>query len=186
MSARLHRLYTDSLAPKLQKDLGVSCLLAVPRLEKIVLNMGLGSRLAQDSKIIEAASKDLSLIAAQKPVVTRARRSIAGFKIREGMPLGLKVTLRKQRMYEFLDRLVTMAMPRQANYRGNKAKFDGRGNYTFGLRDTSVFYEVDQGLSSVRMGMDVSIVTTAKTDMHCLALLKGFDIPFVGEERVRG
>jgi large subunit ribosomal protein L5 len=151
----------------------------VPRLDKIVINMGVGEAV-QDSKKIEAAVKDLTAIAGQRPVVTRAKKSIATFKVRENMPLGCKVTLRADRMYEFLDRLITVALPRVRDFRGVSAKsFDGRGNYALGLKEQLVFPEVDYDKIDVVRGMDIVICTTAKTDAEAKALLKGFQMPFV-------
>src|SRR6185437_11084177 len=150
----------------------------VPRLEKIVVNMGVGEAV-QDGKKVDAAVKDLTAIAGQKPVVTRAKKSIATFKVRENMPIGCKVTLRRARMYEFLDRLVNIALPRVRDFRGVSPKsFDGRGNYALGLKEQLVFPEVDYDrVDSVR-GMDIVIVTTARSDAEAKALLRGFDMPF--------
>lgn len=180
MNVHLKRRYAEHLCPQLQKELGLSCVLATPRLTQITLNMGLGSRVSQNPKIIDLALENMALIAGQRPVVCLAKRSVAAFKLRQGMRVGVKVTLRRERMYAFLDRLVTMTLPRIQNYRGNKPTFDGRGNYSMGLKDISAFYEVDQSVSDVTMGMDIAISTTAKTDAHCMALLRSFGIPFVG------
>jgi large subunit ribosomal protein L5 len=150
----------------------------VPRLDKIVINMGVGEAV-QDAKKIDAAVGDLSAITGQRPVVIKARQSIATFKLRQGMPIGVKVTLRRQRMYEFLDRLVTVALPRVRDFRGVSGRsFDGRGNYALGLREQLVFPEVDYDRVDTVRGMDIVIVTTAKTDAEARALLKGFDMPF--------
>jgi large subunit ribosomal protein L5 len=160
------------------KEFGYESPMQVPRLEKIVINMGVGEAV-QDSKKIDAAVSDLSAISGQRPVVIRARQSIATFKLRKGMPIGVKVTLRRQRMYEFLDRLVTVALPRVRDFRGVSGRsFDGRGNYALGLREQLVFPEIDYDKVDTVRGMDIVIVTTAKTDEEAKALLKGFDMPF--------
>jgi large subunit ribosomal protein L5 len=150
----------------------------VPRLEKIVVNMGVGEAV-QDSKKAEAAAADLTAITGQHPVITKAKRSIATFKLREGMPIGCKVTLRRERMYEFLDRLITVALPRVRDFRGISGRsFDGRGNFALGLKEQLVFPEIDYDRVDATRGMDVVIVTTAKTDVEAKALLKAFDMPF--------
>jgi large subunit ribosomal protein L5 len=150
----------------------------VPRLEKIVVNMGVGEAV-QDSKKAEAAAADLTAITGQHPVVTKAKRSIATFKLREGMPIGCKVTLRRERMYEFLDRLITVALPRVRDFRGISGRsFDGRGNFALGLKEQLVFPEIDYDRVDATRGMDVVIVTTARTDAEAKALLKAFDMPF--------
>jgi large subunit ribosomal protein L5 len=160
------------------KEFGYDNPLQAPRLEKIVVNMGVGEAV-QDQKRVEAAVQDLSLITGQKPVVTRAKKSIATFKLRQGMAIGVKVTLRKERMYEFLDRLITVALPRVRDFRGVSPKsFDGRGNYTLGLKEQIVFPEIDYDKVDQVRGMDVVIVTTAKSDDEARALLRGFDMPF--------
>jgi len=164
--------------PTLMKEFGYDNPLQAPRLEKIVVNMGVGEAV-QDQKRVEAAVQDLSLITGQKPVVTRAKKSIATFKLRQGMAIGVKVTLRKERMYEFLDRLITVALPRVRDFRGVSPKsFDGRGNYTLGLKEQIVFPEIDYDKVDQVRGMDVVIVTTAKSDDEARALLRGFDMPF--------
>lgn len=175
---RLQQLYETSLREQLFKDHGYKNLHQVPRLEKIVINMGVGEA-TQDSKKVQAAAADLASITGQKPVITKARKSIATFKVREGMPLGCKVTLRAERMYEFLDRLITIALPRVRDFRGVPGKsFDGRGNYALGLKEQLVFPEIDYDkVDSVR-GMDIVICTTAKTDQEARDLLKGFQMPF--------
>ncbi len=175
---RLQERYDSEVRPALMQEFGYKNAMQVPRLEKIVINMGVGEAV-QDSKKIDAAVSDLSAIAGQRPVVIKARQSIATFKLRKGMPIGCKVTLRRERMYEFLDRLVTVALPRVRDFRGVSGRsFDGRGNYALGLREQLVFPEVDYDkVDSVR-GMDIVIVTTAKTDAEAKALLKGFDMPF--------
>jgi len=150
----------------------------VPKLEKIVVNMGVGEAV-QDSKKIDAAAAELMQITGQKPIVIRAKRSVAAFKLREGMPIGAKVTLRRARMYEFLDRLVTIALPRVRDFRGIRGNnFDGRGNFAMGLREQIVFPEIDYDKIDEIRGMDIVIVTTAKTDVEAKALLRGFDMPF--------
>ena len=175
---RLQEHYTKTVLPSLMKEFGYSNVLQVPRLDKIVINMGVGEAV-QDGKKVDAAVKELTLIAGQRPVVTKAKKSIATFKLRENMPIGCKVTLRRAKMFEFLDRLVNIALPRVRDFRGVSAKsFDGRGNYALGLKEQLVFPEVDYDqVDSVR-GMDIVIVTTAKTDAEAKALLRGFDMPF--------
>jgi large subunit ribosomal protein L5 len=161
------------------KEFGYKNALAAPRLDKIVINMGVGEAV-QDTKKVDAAAKELTAIAGQRPVITRAKKSIATYKVRENMPLGCKVTLRKDRMYEFLDRLVNIALPRVRDFRGVSGKsFDGRGNYALGLKEQLVFPEVDYDQVTDVRGMDIIIVTTAHTDAEAKALLKGFDMPFV-------
>lgn len=176
--ARLHKVYEEAIVPELKKAYGYRNVMEVPHLEKIVINMGLGEAV-QDSKAIEAALVDLTAIAGQRPVVTKAKKSIAGFKIRENLPIGLKVTLRKRRMYEFLDRLVNIAMPRIKDFRGISGKsFDGRGNYALGLKEQIVFPEINYDKVDRIRGMDIVFVTTAKTNDEAKALLKGFNMPF--------
>jgi large subunit ribosomal protein L5 len=175
---RMQERYEAEVRPALMKEFGYQNPMQVPRLDKIVINMGVGEAV-QDSKKIDAAVSDLSAISGQRPVVIRARQSIATFKLRKGMPIGVKVTLRRQRMYEFLDRLVTVALPRVRDFRGVSARsFDGRGNYALGLREQLVFPEIDYDKVDNVRGMDIVIVTTAKTDEEAKALLKGFDMPF--------
>ena len=177
-AARLRERYRQELLPQLQQELGLPGPMRVPRLEKIVVNMGVGEAV-QDQKRIDAAVQDVTRITGQKPVVTRAKKSIATFKLREGMPIGVKVTLRKERMYEFLDRLITVALPRVRDFRGVPANsFDGRGNYSLGLKEQIVFPEIDYDKVDQVRGMDVVIVTTAKSDDEGRALLRGFDMPF--------
>ena len=176
--SRLREHYEKTVKPTLMKEFGYDNPLQAPRLEKIVVNMGVGEAV-QDQKRVEAAVQDLSLITDQKPVVTRAKKSIATFKLRQGMAIGVKVTLRKERMYEFLDRLITVALPRVRDFRGVSPKsFDGRGNYTLGLKEQIVFPEIDYDKVDQVRGMDVVIVTTAKSDDEARALLRGFDMPF--------
>ena len=178
MAARLKEKYHDSIKQALQKDLGVSNGMAVPKLEKIVINMGLGEA-TQNVKIIDPLLADLASIAGQKPVITKAKKSIAAFKLREGMPIGAMVTLRGDKMYEFLDRLINVALPRVRDFRGVSSKsFDGRGNYTLGLRDQLIFPEIDYAKVDKIKGMNVTIVTTAKDDDGARELLKSFGMPF--------
>ncbi len=175
---RLQDHYEKIVRPALIKEFGYKNAMQCPRLEKIVVNMGVGEAV-QDGKKVDAAVGDLTLITGQKPVVTRAKKSIATFKLRENMPIGCKVTLRRQRMFEFLDRLVNIALPRVRDFRGVSAKsFDGRGNYALGLKEQLVFPEVDYDKIDQVRGMDIVIVTTAKTDAEAKALLRGFDMPF--------
>ena len=176
---RLQAVYNEAIRPELMTQFGYKNLLEVPRLEKIVINMGVGEA-ASDSKKINIAVDEITRIAGQKPVVTRAKKSIAGFKLREGMPIGVKVTLRRYRMFEFLDRLVNIALPRVRDFRGlNPKSFDGRGNYSMGVKEQIVFPEIDYDkVDSVR-GMDINVVTTAKTDDEARELLKRFQFPFV-------
>lgn len=176
--ARLKELYIKELHPKLMKELGYKNVFEVPRLQKIVLNMGVGEA-TQDSRRTAAAAEDLALIAGQRPLLTKARKSVATFKLREGMSIGAKVTLRKIRMYEFLDRLTTIAMPRIRDFRGLSSKsFDGRGNYAFGLREHFIFPEINYDKVDQTLGMDIVFVTTARTDQEARALLEGFGLPF--------
>lgn len=175
---RMKRLYEDTLREQLTSEFGYSNVMQVPRLEKIVLNMGIGEAVG-DSKKVEAAAEDLARISGQKPVISKARKSIATFKLREGMPIGVKVTLRKRRMYEFMDRLVTIALPRVRDFRGlNPKSFDGRGNYALGIREHIIFPEIDYDKVSDIWGMDVIVCTTAPTDDEARSLLKGFNFPF--------
>lgn len=176
---RLKDHYDKVVRPKLKQDFAYKNDLQVPRIEKIVINMGVGDAVA-DSKKIQAAVSELTAISGQKPVTTKARKSIATFKLREGMSIGTKVTLRRDRMYEFLDRLVNIALPRVRDFRGLSPKaFDGRGNYALGIKEQIVFPEIDYDKIETVRGMDIVIVTTAKTDEEARALLKSFDFPFV-------
>ena len=178
MAARLKEKYIKEIKPALQKELGLENTMAVPRLEKIVLNMGLGEA-TQNNKIIDPLVADLALIAGQKPVTTKSKKSIAAFKVREGMAIGAMVTLRGEKMYEFLDRLISTALPRVRDFRGVSSKsFDGRGNYTLGLRDQLLFPEIDYSRVEKTKGMNVTIVTTAQDDNGARALLKLFGMPF--------
>ncbi|MDR0661790.1 MAG: 50S ribosomal protein L5 [Holosporales bacterium] len=177
--ARLYDDYSKVIIPKLRKELGYSNDFSVPRMVKVVLNMGVGEATA-DSKHIKAAVDELTLIAGQKAVATRARKSVATFKVREGQAIGAMVTIRGCRMYEFIDRLVTMALPRMRDFRGLSSRsFDGKGNYSFGIKEQIVFPEVGSKNVDVIRGMDVTLVTTAKTDAACYALLKAFNFPFM-------
>jgi large subunit ribosomal protein L5 len=176
--ARLHELYETNVRPALMQEFGYKNTLQVPQLEKIVVNMGVGEGV-QDSKKVEAAANDLTAITGQHPVITKAKRSIATFKLRQGMSVGCKVTLRRERMYEFLDRLITVALPRVRDFRGVSGRsFDGRGNFALGLKEQLVFPEIDYDRVDAVRGMDVVVVTTAKTDAEAKALLKAFDMPF--------
>ncbi|HFD16799.1 MAG TPA: 50S ribosomal protein L5 [Rhodospirillales bacterium] len=178
--ARLKAYYEEELKKRLAEQFGYGNPMQVPKLEKIVLNMAVG-KAVQDSKKLDAAVGDLTRIAGQKPVICRARRSVANFKLRKGMPIGCKVTLRRERMYEFLDRLVNIALPRVRDFRGLSPKsFDGRGNYAFGIREQIVFPEINYDEIDEIRGMDVIICTTAKTDEEAKALLAGFNLPFRG------
>ena len=178
VAARLKAKYHKEIRPALAKELGLENLMAVPRLEKIVLNMGLGEA-TQNVKLMDPLVADLAAVAGQKPVTTRAKKSIAAFKVREGMPIGAMVTLRGDIMYEFLDRLVSVALPRVRDFKGVSTKsFDGRGNYTLGMRDQLIFPEVDYARVEKLKGMNVTIVTTAKDDNQARALLRQFGIPF--------
>ncbi len=176
--ARLHDFYKDTVAKQLIQQFGYKSVMEVPRIEKITLNMGVGEAVA-DKKVMEHAVGDMQKIAGQKPVVTNAKKSIAGFKIREGYPVGCKVTLRKDRMYEFLDRLITVAIPRIRDFRGISGKsFDGRGNYNMGVREQIIFPEIEYEKIDALRGMNITITTTAKTDEEARALLAAFSFPF--------
>ena len=176
--ARLKKLYRDEIVPKLTKEFGYKNALEVPKLDKIVLNMGVGEAV-NDTKKVTSAAADLALIAGQKPVVTRARKAISTFKVRENMPIGAKVTLRRTRMYEFLDRLVTVALPRVRDFRGLDPKsFDGRGNYALGVKEHIIFPEIDYDKAEAMLGLDIVVCTTARTDAEARALLRAFNFPF--------
>ncbi|WP_136684685.1 50S ribosomal protein L5 [Falsirhodobacter xinxiangensis] len=180
---RYKTLYKDTIRPALKSEFGYKNDMQLPRLDKIVLNMGVGEAV-KDTKKVKAAAEELSLIAGQKAVITHAKKSIAGFRVREEMPLGCKVTLRGDRMYEFLDRLITIALPRVRDFRGVKGNsFDGRGNYAMGLKEQIVFPEINFDKVDEILGMDIIICTTAKTDAEAKALLKHFNMPFIGETR---
>jgi large subunit ribosomal protein L5 len=176
--ARLQQVYKNEIVPKLKEELGVSSVMQVPKITKITVNMGVGEALA-DKKILENAVRDLEQITGQKAVVTKARKSIAAFKVREGWPIGCKVTLRNDRMYEFLDRLITVAIPRIRDFRGISPKqFDGRGNFSMGVSEQIIFPEIDYDKIDALRGLDIAITTTAKTDEEGRALLKAFNFPF--------
>ena len=176
--ARLKDTYTKEIAPALMKQFGYKSPMQVPRITKIVLNMGVGEAIG-DKKILDNAVGDMQKIAGQKPVVTKARKAIAGFKIREGYPIGCMVTLRQNRMYEFLDRFVTIALPRVRDFRGISSRaFDGRGNYNVGVKEQIIFPELEYDKIDVLRGLNISITTTAKTDEECRALLTAFKFPF--------
>lgn len=181
MATRLQDEYVNTIRPALQKQFGYKNVHQIPKLEKIVLNMGVGEAVA-DSKKVDNAVNDMTLITGQKPVVTKARNSIAGFKLREGMPIGCKVTLRRDQMYEFLDRLVTIALPRVRDFRGIPEKgFDRRGNYNMGLREQLIFPEIEYDKIDEIRGMNITICTTAPTDDEARALLAGFKMPFTAQ-----
>jgi len=176
--ARLQEFYKETVVPQLTKQFGYKSNMEVPRIEKITINMGVGEAVA-DKKVMEHAVGDLTKIAGQKPVVTLSKKSIAGFKIRDNYPVGCKVTLRRERMYEFLDRLVTVAMPRIRDFRGVSAKsFDGRGNYNMGVKEQIIFPEIEYDKIDALRGMNITITTTAKTDEEARALLAAFKFPF--------
>ena len=183
---RLKRLYVDELRERLKEELGLRTVMEVPRVEKITLNMGVGEA-KTEAKALDSAIDELTTIAGQRAQVRRARKSIAGFKIREGMPIGARVTLRGERMYEFLDRLVSIALPRIRDFRGlSPRSFDGRGNYSIGIREQIIFPEINyDDIAGIR-GLDVAITTSAKTDEQALALLRGLGLPFAEQEPVSG
>ncbi len=176
--ARLKERYQKEIAPAIAREFGIKNKMAIPRVQKIVLNMGMGEAIA-NAKVLDTALEELRSIAGQKPVITKAKKSIASFKLRQGMPIGVMVTLRGERMYEFLDRLVSVALPRVRDFRGVSPKaFDGRGNYTIGIREQLIFPEVDFNKVDKLRGMNISIVTTARNDEQARALLKGLGMPF--------
>jgi large subunit ribosomal protein L5 len=178
--ATLKQHYQTEVVPKLMQEFGYSSIMQVPKITKITLNMGVGEAVG-DKKILDNAINDLTAITGQKPVSTKARKSIAGFKIREGWPVGCKVTLRRERMYEFLERLIGIAIPRIRDFRGINAKsFDGRGNFSMGVTEQIIFPEIDYDKIDALRGMDISIATTAKTDDEARALLRAFNFPFRG------
>jgi len=175
---RLKARFVKEIAPALMKELSLNNAMAVPRLEKVVINMGMGEA-TQNAKILDPATAELAQISGQKPVVTKAKKSIAAFKVREGMPIGVMVTLRGDRMYEFLDRFINIVLPRVRDFKGVSTKsFDGRGNYTLGLQDQLIFPEIDYAKADKLKGMNVTVVTTAKSDDHARALLRGLGVPF--------
>lgn len=176
--SRLQEMYRESVVPKLKEQFGYTSIMQVPCVEKITLNMGVGEAVG-DKKILENALSDMRLISGQKPIVTMARKSVAGFKIRDGWPIGCKVTLRRERMYEFFDRLVNIAIPRTRDFRGFSPRaFDGRGNYNLGIKEQIVFPEIDYDKIDAIRGLDVAITTSAITDEEAMALLMGFKFPF--------
>jgi len=176
--ARMKRQYDNVIVPKLIKEFGYKNPFEVPKIDKIVLNMGVGEAV-NDTKKVSTAAADLALIAGQKPVITHARKAISTFKVRENMPIGAKVTLRKTRMYEFLDRLVTVALPRVRDFRGLDSKsFDGRGNFALGIKEHIIFPEIDYDKTETMLGLDIVVCTTAKTDAEARALLRAFNFPF--------
>lgn len=176
--SRLKEKYTQEILPQLQEKLGIKNVMQVPRLEKVVINMGLGEAI-QNSKALDAAVSDLTAIAGQKPIVTRAKKSIASFKLREGMPIGCKVTLRGDRMYDFIDKFISITLPRVRDFKGvSPRSFDGRGNYTVGVKEQLIFPEIDYDKIDRLRGLEVSFVTSAQTDEECLELLKLIGMPF--------
>ena len=176
--SRLQQIYKEQIIPELIREFGYSSVMQVPRIEKITLNMGVGEAIA-DKKILQNAADDMQKISGQKPVITFARKSIAGFKIREGMPIGCKVTLRREKMYEFLDRLISIAIPRIRDFRGlNPKSFDGRGSYSMGIKEQIIFPEVDYDKIDVLRGMDITITTSAQSDEEAKGLLVQFKFPF--------
>ncbi len=178
MTTRLEKIYKDTVLPKLMKDFGYTNPMQVPKITKITLNMGVGEAVG-NKKILENAVADLATITGQKPVTTKARVSVASFKIREGWPIGTKVTLRRAKMYEFLDRLISVALPRVRDFRGVSGRaFDGRGNYNMGLKEQIIFPEINYDQVDALRGMDIAITTTAKTDAEAKALLAAFNFPF--------
>ncbi len=178
--ARLQTIYKETIVPKLMKDFGFKSVMEVPRITKITLNMGVGEAVA-DKKIMDNAVGDMTKIAGQKPVVTKSKKSIAGFKIRDGYPIGCMVTLRANRMYEFLDRLITVSLPRVRDFRGISGRsFDGRGNYNMGIKEQIIFPEIEYDKIDAIRGMNISITTTAKNDAEAKALLAAFKFPFRG------
>ena len=182
---RLKRQFEDEIRPRLKDELGLSSIMQVPRIEKITLNMGVGEG-KTDAKQIDQALEELTIIAGQRPQVRKARKSVAQFKIREGMPIGAKVTLRGARMYDFLDRLVSIALPRIRDFRGlSPRSFDGRGNYSLGVREQIIFPEIDYDAIQQVRGLDVTITTSAKTDMEARALLQAFGLPFASADGQR-
>lgn len=180
--ARLQQEYRTTIHPKLMKELGITNPMAVPKLDKIVLNISPGKRAVVDRKAVENAAGDLALISGQKPIITKSKKSIAQFKLREDMAIGCKVTLRGKRMYEFLDRLINIALPRQRDFRGLPTRsFDKRGNYALGIKEQLIFPEIDYDKVDVVRGMDIVVCTTARNDEHAMALLKELNFPFRGK-----
>ena len=178
MSTRLEKIYKETVVPQLMEQFGYANIMQVPRISKITLNMGVGEAVG-NKKILENAVADMTKIAGQKPVITKAKTSIAQFKLREGMPIGCKVTLRRDRMFEFLDRLINISLPRVRDFRGVSGRsFDGRGNYNMGVKEQIIFPEIDFDQVDAMRGMDIAITTTAKTDAEAKALLEAFRFPF--------
>ena len=178
--ARLQEYYRDTVVKQLMDKFGYKSVMQVPRITKITLNMGVGEALS-DKKVLEHAMEDMAKISGQRPIICRARKSVAGFKVREGWPIGCKVTLRKQRMYEFLDRLISIAIPRVRDFRGlNPRSFDGRGNYSMGVREQIIFPEIEYDKIDALRGMDITVTTTAQTDEEGRALLEAFNFPLKG------
>ncbi|KAA3603001.1 MAG: 50S ribosomal protein L5 [Calditrichaeota bacterium] len=176
---RLATKYSDEIAPEMQKGFGYKNVMQVPKVEKIVINLGVGDAV-QNSKLVDSAAEDLGVITGQKPVIRRAKKAISNFKVREGMPIGCTVTLRGAKMYEFLDRFISLAVPRVRDFRGLPVKgFDGRGNYNLGIKEQTIFPEIEYDKIDKVRGMNLTIVTTAKTDEEAFALLQNFGIPFV-------
>lgn len=176
--SRLKQRYQKEIAPAVAKEFGIENPMAIPRLDKIIINMGMGEAVA-NAKVLDTAAEELKAIVGQKPVITKAKKSIASFKLRQGMPIGVVVTLRGERMYEFFDRLVSVALPRVRDFRGVSPKaFDGRGNYTIGIKEQLIFPEIDFNKVDKQRGMNISIVTTARDDEQARALLKGLGMPF--------
>ncbi len=176
--SRLQTYYQETVVPQLMEQLGIKNVMQVPKITKITLNMGVGEA-TTDKKVMERATGDMTLIAGQKPIVTKSRRSVASFKIRDGWPVGCKVTLRRERMYEFLDRLVNVAIPRVRDFRGlSRKSFDGHGNYSMGVKEQIMFPEIDFDKVDAIRGMDITITTTAQNNEECLALLQAFNFPF--------
>jgi large subunit ribosomal protein L5 len=176
--ARLHEIYTNEIIPQLMQEFGYKNIMQVPKLEKIVINMGLGEAI-QNVKILDSAAEEITVIAGQKPVITKAKKSIASFKLRQGMPIGCMVTLRKSRMYEFIDRLMNISLPRVRDFKGVSGKgFDGRGNYSLGIKEQLIFPEINYDKVEKIKGLNISIVTTANTDEEGKSLLKLMGMPF--------
>jgi len=185
ITPRLYIIYRESVVSTLMKRFAFKSIMQVPRLEKISINVGIGKAMQQDAKILDVVTNELELIVGQKVVVTKAKKSISNFKLREGVPVGVRVTLRGIKMYEFLDRLISIAMPRLRDFRGVSDKsFDGRGNYTFAIKEQIVFPEIDTDKVTKLWGMDITFVTTSKTDEECFELLKAFGLPFVKREAI--
>lgn len=178
--ARLYKQYIEEIQPDLKEKLGLDNIMQVPRLTKITLNMGVGEAVS-DKKVMDNAMRDMALISGQQPIITKSRKSIAGFKIRDGWPIGCKVTLRRVMMYEFLDRMINIVLPRTRDFRGLSAKsFDGSGNYTFGVKEQIIFPEIDFEKTDTIRGLDITLTTTAKDDESCRKLLEAFGFPFRG------